>query len=176
MIRLAFMTDRARVIGDSTAEGSAARFSLLPKQLGRAMGKLYQADNIVFGSASLMLAARPRNNKYVITHDAAFQLPVGAEETQICTDYRSLVTKYQESEEELLVAGGLSIFKLFLPYAQQIDVAQSYQLIPGDIVFTEWDDGRFMLEDWEVWDGFEIQYYIQTDSSSQTRRINSEYA
>ena len=52
MIRMAFMTDNARVIGASTSEGNAARFKLLPEKLPEVMGKLYTAENIVVGAAS----------------------------------------------------------------------------------------------------------------------------
>ena len=52
MIKMAFMTDKARVIGASTNEGNTARFPLLPKELSIAMQEIYQTDNIAMGTNS----------------------------------------------------------------------------------------------------------------------------
>ena len=56
-----------------------------------------------------------------------------------------LVKMYKDSEDELLVAGRLTIFKLFLPFAYSLDVAESDELITGDLTFDEWDQGDFEL-------------------------------
>ena len=55
----------------------------------------------------------------------------------------------------------LTIFRLFLPQAQVLDVAESDDLVPGDIVFSEWDDGSFELVQTQRWVGFKTSRYLR---------------
>ena len=161
MIRMVFMTDKARVIGASTPEGNAARFPMFPKDLPKAMQELYQAENIAVGELSLCLMHQPLKNRYVITRDPSYQPPVGLEDTIVCNDYMELVKRYKDSKDELLVAGGLTIFKLFLPFAYSLDVAESDELVPGDLIFNEWDQGDFELVSSKEWKGFKTLHFIR---------------
>lgn len=161
------MTDKAYVIGVSTPEANAARFPLLPPQLPQAMGELYQTDNIVVGAPSLGQMIQAKNNRYVITRDQAFQPPEGLEDTMIITDYMELVNQYKDSDEELLVVGGATIFKLFLPFTASFDVALSDESVPGDVIFDDWDYGDFEVAGSKTWEGFTIYHYVRKRQSQE---------
>jgi len=145
MIRLAVMTDRARVIGDSTPEGNNARFSLITKALVQAICELYQGESIAAERSSINACRQARNKEYIIMRDENFMRPKGLEDLIICTDCLEMVDQYKDSDDELLILGGLNVFKLFTLFAAELDVAEADELIPGDLVYDEWDKGEFEL-------------------------------
>lgn len=163
MIRLAFMTDKARVIGDSTPEGNEARFPLLPKTMVTEMLRLYRAENIAVGqpSATSVVFNGATTGKYIITLDEEYVPPFGLEDAKVIHDYRELVSKYQFGSDELLVVGGLTIFKLFTPFAKILDVAETDELVPGNLIFDTWDNGDFELVSEKQLDGFRTLRYVR---------------
>ena len=62
-----------------------------------------------------------------------------------------LVERFKDSKDELVIPGGLEILKLFTPYAKLIDVAETTELVPGDLIFDDWDPGDFELVRVNVW-------------------------
>jgi hypothetical protein len=42
-----------------------------------------------------------------------------------------LVERFKNSADELTVIGGLTILKLFTPFASEIDVVETTKLVPG---------------------------------------------
>lgn len=161
MIRIAVMLDKARVIGSSDQEVNQERFQMLPKQLPKAMGQLYQGQNIAGGESSWkMPTSQAKSNRYVITRNADFD--VEGEPIQVITDVNTLIDQYKDSEDELLIVGGLSMFNLFVPYAQRLDIAESDELVPGDVVFDSWENEPFTLESEEQWEGFRVLHYRRT--------------
>ena len=47
-----------------------------------------------------------------ITRDADYQPPERLEDSIVVSDYMKLVNRYRDSDEELLIVGGATIFKL----------------------------------------------------------------
>lgn len=163
MIRIAVMMDKARVIGASTPEVNEKRMTLLPKQLSLAMSELYQGENIAGGESSWkMPTSLAKKNRYVITRNADFD--VEGEPIQIVTNANELIEKYQYSEEELLIVGGLAMFNFFVPYAQRLDIAESDELIPGDLVYDSWEKEPFELKSKQEWEGFSVLTYERNRS------------
>jgi len=158
---MAFMTDKNYVIGDSTPKGNEARFKQLPPLLTEAMRELYDTDNIAVGAASLGQMIRARKNRYVLTENPEYKAPEGFENILICRDFRELVDLYEESPEELLIAGGRSVFLQFLPYASILDVAEADKPVPGDLVFDQWKKEPFKAKSSKRWEGFNTTRYIR---------------
>lgn len=159
MIRLAFMTDKARVLGASTREGNRKRLRRLPRSLGPVMQEILVSDNVAFGRGSAQFYAGSgfaRNDKYVLTRDTGYHEHEGC---KVCHDYMELVERFRDSEDELVVIGGLIVLKLFTPFASSLDVAETTELVPGDLVFDDWDKGDFELVSTKVWaDGRTLHY------------------
>lgn len=160
MIRMAFMTDKAGVIGDSTPERDDARFELLPDRLPEAMAQLYEAEDVAVGAPTLGALVQAHRNRYVLTRDRAYQPPQFFEDIIVCNDYRELVDRYEDSDDELLVVGGKRVFDMFLPHAKRLDVAETDELVPGDLVLSGWKSD-FELESSEQWEGFRVLHYVR---------------
>ena len=152
------MTDDARVIGASSDEANAARFAALPRGLKPVMDAMYDAEHVVIGAASLGPWRQAQNTHvYALSRDPSFD--PGAEHIEVVSDHRTLVERFEHGDEKLLVAGGRSVFRLFLPYASRLDVAITDELVPGDLVFADWD-GLFRLEAEEDWAGGRTCTYV----------------
>jgi dihydrofolate reductase len=128
------MTDKDRVLGASTPEGDALRLRLLPQGLQAATQAMLVSDNLAFGMGSAKFYASSRfarNETYVITRDKTYRPSTSVKD---CHDYTQLVERLQHSEDELNVIGGRTILKLFTPLAQELDVAEKTELVPGDLI------------------------------------------
>ena len=159
MIRIVFMTDAARVIGATDEAANNARFAVLPEALHGVMSDLINAPHVVVGRASLgPWRSRTSSQVYVLTRNPA-SVSTAPHITTV-TDYRELVDRFAHSDEELLVAGGFQVFKLFLPYADRLDVAETDDLVAGDIVFSDWQ-GRFLWQSEDVWPGGRTKHYTR---------------
>lgn len=164
MIRLAFMTDAAHIIGASTPDGDALRGTLLPDALRPVMDGILHSDNVVIGRRTLALYSEPgmaRDKFYLLTLDRGFQLPPGMGHITVVHDHMKLVERYRHSEDELTVPGGLAVLKLFTPYASRVDVAMTDELIPGNLVFADWDRGDFDLVSSEKWEGGQTRHLLR---------------
>jgi hypothetical protein len=128
------MTDKDRVLGASTLEGDALRLRLLPQRLQAATQAIIVSDNVAFGMGSAKFYASSgfaRNEKYVIARDKTFRPSTSV---KVCHDYTQLVERFQHSEDELGVIGSRTILELFTPFAQELDVAEKTELVPGDLI------------------------------------------
>lgn len=160
MIRIAVMMDKKRVIGASNEEENMKRFNLLPKQLPEAMSQLYKSENIAGGESSWNSStSQATNNRYVITRNDKFN--THGESVDIITDANKLVEKYKDSNEELLIVGGLAMFKFFTPYADVFDIAESDNLIPGDLVYDTWEKQPLQVKSDKAWEGFRVIRYVR---------------
>jgi dihydrofolate reductase len=158
MIRIAVMMDRARVIGSSTPEGNEARYALLPDGLGPVMQRLYTGANVAGGESSWnMPTSAARNHRYVITRNPDFD--VEGQLVEVITDAHELVERYRDSQDELVIVGGLAMFGYFLPHAHRLDISESHHLVPGDLVFDAWEPEGLTLTAREEHDGFDVLTY-----------------
>ena len=150
---MAFMTDKARVLGASTPEGNRERLAVLPQGLQAAMMEILSAENVVVGRKSYddfySSPSMARKDVYVLTQDRDFEPKTNV---KVCHDHMELARRFQDSDDELLVPGGLQVLKLFTSCAQVVDVAEAPELVPGDLIFDDWEQGDFELVSVKEWD------------------------
>ena len=156
MIRLTFMTDAHRVIGASTAEGNARRFAQLPPALPRVMAGLYAADTVAVGRRSLGGAVQPalsESAKLIVTTDPDLKAAAELAHAAVCTNHVELIERFRDSDDELNVIGGLTVFRMFLHHADRLDIAETSTAVPGDLVFDDWVAAGFDVTVVEEWEG-----------------------
>lgn len=155
MIRLGWMTDKARVIGARDESANMARFKMLPKGLGPVMeGEIYQTEYFAVGASMIDILAKSGKTVFAMTTDPEFTHE--AENVIPTTDYKTLVERFAgDTDEDLLIAGGKVIFELFLPHADVLHIAEADELVPGDVVFDAWDAelDKFALQSDTPWEG-----------------------
>lgn len=157
MIKLVFMSDPDRVIGASDSAASNKRCDLLPTSLMGEMCKLYNTRGAVLADETSVMGLHASGfaevDKFVLTQKANFKVPVGLQGVNPVLDLKPLIERYKQSEEELLVIGGLSVFKQILPFADRLEVLEVDESVPGDLVFSEWDNGDFTVMTALPWEG-----------------------
>ena len=162
MIRLAFMTDKARVLGASTDAGNAVRLAVLPQGLHAVMQKILSAENVALGRRSYeefySSPSMARKDMYVLTQDKNYTPSTAV---KVCHNYMELVERFKDSADELMIPGGQVVLKLFTPYAKIVDVAETTELVPGDLIFDDWDKGDFELIHTDEWNGGRTLHYVR---------------
>lgn len=156
------MTDPQRVVGGSSLWRNMARMPFLPlRELGPAMAQVMKGQHMVMGAQSASFyagKAKEYQSAYLLTRNR--QHSAARKGLTLCHDPAQLIAKYKNSDEELLVLGGLSTWRRFLPCAQHIRTVETLKNVPGDLVFKDWDDGSFMLAREQVGRKLVVREYV----------------
>lgn len=99
----------------------------------------------------------PDRTIYVLSSQAS--LDKMADNVILIHQIGPILTKYQNSSEELMVAGGASIYKQALPYCQKITLSLIDDYQHGDVYFPEFSKDKFKLEKTIYKDTFIIKEY-----------------
>ena len=106
--------------------------------------KLTTGHTILMGRKtyeSLPNGALPKRENVVLTHDKTLQLPK-------CTMLYSLdeaIEKYANSEEEIFVIGGGSIYEKLLPFAKKLYLTKVHESFDADVFFPEINDAEWQI-------------------------------
>ena len=76
----------------------------------------------------------------------------------ISNDLFEVLKKYKDSEEELVVCGGATIYKLALPYVDKMVISEVKKEYQGDACFPSFEKD-FILESSEEKEEFIIKIY-----------------
>lgn len=158
MIRLVFMTDDSNMIGSRSPEEMKERSKLWPqgKDFHDELGRIFYGKHIASGGVTYPPFYGKEvegMNIYVLSQNKGYDL-LGNNNAELVTDFKELVDRFSKSEEVLLVTGGKTAWELFLPYADELVVAYTDNVItPGDILFDAWRDVAKTEIDRVPWEG-----------------------
>ncbi len=81
---------------------------------------------------------------------------------KICNDINDIITKYSNvKNNEIIIAGGATIYKLFLPFADEIILSEIKGEYYGDVYFPEWDIEKFNLVSKKEKNEFIIKKFVR---------------
>lgn len=86
----------------------------------------------------------PNREHIIITRDTNFS--VDSEQVSICHDLDSLIEKYKNSKEEVLIIGGAEIYTQFLPHADKLYLTRINHDFNGDTHFPKINHDDFEVE------------------------------
>lgn len=111
---------------------------------------------IVYGSTTFKSIghALPNRKNIVLNFDMNFDAP-GCE---IVTSIDEIVKRYKDSDEEVFICGGASIYRQFLPYVEELVISEVKKEYVGNIIFPEYKD-QFELVKEDPREEFIIKYY-----------------
>ncbi len=115
---------------------------------------------ILFGDVTFKGIGRPLPNRktVVLTLDKEFKYE--HENVEVCNDFDSILSKYyNNSENEIIISGGATIYKLFLPYVDEMIISEVKGDYVGDVYFPEWDEEQFDLYETNEKEEFFIKRY-----------------
>lgn len=85
----------------------------------------------------------PNRHHIVITRDKNFK--VDSPSVEVVNDINTVITKYENSSEEVFIIGGGEIYKFLLPNTKKLYLTRVYKDFNGDTKFPE-----INLDDWSI--------------------------
>lgn len=85
----------------------------------------------------------PNRHHIVITRDKNFK--VDSPSVEVVNDINTVITKYENSSEEVFIIGGGEIYKFLLPHTKKLYLTRIYKDFDGDTKFPE-----INLDDWSI--------------------------
>ncbi len=114
---------------------------------------------ILFGDVTFKGIGRPLPNRktIVLTLDTTYVYE--HENVEVCYDLNDIINRYHNKEEEIIIAGGATIYKLFLPYVDEIILSEVKGDFEGDVYFPEWNQEEFNLVETDDREEFTIKRF-----------------
>ncbi len=101
---------------------------------------------ILFGDVTFKGIGRPLPNRKTVVLTLDTKYSYEHNDVQVCNDMNEIISKYHNNEnEEIIIAGGATIYKLFLPYVDEFILSEVKGDYEGDVYFPEWDQSKFEL-------------------------------
>ncbi len=115
------------------------------------MGKTVVMGQKTFESIGGPLLGR---KNIVLSRDPNFK-PEGVE---ISNNLEEIATKYKDSEEEIFIIGGASIYKQFIPYAQKLYLTLVDDFPEADVFFPDYSEFKNIISESEIHEENGIKY------------------
>ena len=111
---------------------------------------------MIMGKTTFESIGKPLPGRKTIVLD--FNKNYDAQGCEVCTDYMELVKRYEHSQDVVFVCGGASIYRLFLPYCEELIVSLIKGEYVGNVFFPEYED-NFVEYKEENHEQFVVKYY-----------------
>ena len=85
----------------------------------------------------------PNRHHIVITGDKNFK--VDSPSVEVVNDINTVITKYENSSEEVFIIGGGEIYKFLLPHTKKLYLTRIYKDFDGDTKFP-----KINFDDWTI--------------------------
>lgn len=112
---------------------------------------------IIMGEQTFLSIGKPLPNRKTIVATIK-DFKYDHKDVTISNDLFEVLKKYKDSEEELVVCGGATIYKLALPYVDKMVVSEVKKEYQGDACFPSFEKD-FILESSEEKEEFIIKIY-----------------
>ena len=76
----------------------------------------------------------PNRTTIVLNYDKNYD----AQGCEVVTDYMELVNRYKDSNEVVYICGGATVYKLFLPYCEELIISEVKGDYEGNVFFPEY--------------------------------------
>ncbi|MBL0691820.1 MAG: dihydrofolate reductase [SAR324 cluster bacterium] len=104
------------------------------------LGKAILMGNKTYQSIGKPL---PDRTNIVLTRQKDYSLPG----VKVINDCQQIIETYDDSDQELLVIGGASIYRIFLPWVKKLYISEVQDKFDVDRFFSEIDTTRFDLQE-----------------------------
>ena len=102
----------------------------------------------------------PKRNNIVLTRDLSFYKD--RKDIKVVSSLDEILKHYKNSEEELIVMGGETVYRQALPFADKIVLSIIHRDYEGDTYFPEFED-NFKVDEIKNYDEFDVYYYKRND-------------
>lgn len=113
---------------------------------------------IIMGEQTFLSIGKPLPNRKTIVATIK-DFKYDHEDVTITNDLFKTLKEYKNKDEELVVCGGATIYKLALPYVDKMVISEVKKEYQGDAYFPDFED-KFILVSEEEKEEFVIKTYI----------------
>lgn len=118
---------------------------------------------IVMGKVTFDGFSRPLKNRHTIVACFPGQEKENTEDVTYCTDLIAFLKEYENTEEEIFICGGASIYKLALPYCRKLYISLVDGDHEADTYFPKYDVSNYDVRQVEMYDGFKVVEYVRKE-------------
>ncbi len=119
---------------------------------------------ILFGDVTFKGIGRPLPNRktIILTLDRTYKFD--HPDVEVYYDFNDIIARYYNNpNEEIIIAGGATIYKLFLDYVDEIILSEVKGDFEGDVFFPEWDQSLFNISDIDEREEFTIKRFVRKE-------------
>lgn len=113
---------------------------------------------IIMGEQTFYSIGKPLSNRKTIVATLK-DFSYDHEDVSVTKDLFATLKSYKNSDEELVVCGGATIYKLALPYVDKLIISELKKQYEGDARFPDFED-KFDLVNVEEREEFYIKTYV----------------
>ena len=115
---------------------------------------------IVMGDVTFDGIGKPLPNRKTIVLTLDKKWNFKHKDVFISHNFKELVDKYKGSDkEDIYICGGSTIYKLFLPYVDEMIISHIKGEYKGDTWFPDWDKELFDIIKTKKYDNFTLKVY-----------------
>ncbi|NQX83200.1 MAG: dihydrofolate reductase [Mycoplasmataceae bacterium] len=154
MIKLIVAYDKNRLIG----KGDKLVWEI--KEDLKHFKKETENQTILFGDITFTGIGKPLPNRktIILTLDKSFKY--NHKDVTIEYDINNIINTYKNNNDKnIIIAGGATIYKLFLPFVDEMIISHIQSEYEGDKYFPKWNTKDFFVEFEEKHNGFIVKKY-----------------
>ncbi len=115
---------------------------------------------IVMGDTTFFGIGKPLPNRKTIILSLDKDLKFEHQDVAICNDANELIKKYRDNkDEDIYIAGGKTVYKIFLPVANELIVSHIKKEYEGNVYFPEFDIKKFKVINTKEHQDFVVKNY-----------------
>ena len=119
--------------------------------------------NIVMGKTTFDGFTKPLPNRHTIVACFPGEEKVDSEQVSYCTDLIAFLKENQDTEEEIFICGGASIYRLALPYCKKLYISLVEGEHEADTYFPYYDPEDYDILSVTPYEGFHVIEFQKKD-------------
>ncbi len=118
---------------------------------------------IVMGKVTFDGFKRPLPDRHTIVACFPGQEGENSENVTYCTDLIRFLEDNKDTEEEIFICGGASIYKICLPYCRKLYISLVEGEHEADTYFPYYDENDYDIAEVIPYDGFRVVQYVKKE-------------
>lgn len=124
-------------------------------------------QTILFGDVTFKGIGRPLPNRktIILTLDKEFRFD--HEDVEVVNDMNVILERYKNNpKRDIIISGGATIYKLFLPHVDEMIVSHIKGEFIGDVYFPDWNMSEFEVVEEEDKEEFVLRRYRRRENEN----------
>ncbi|MBR2684527.1 MAG: dihydrofolate reductase [Erysipelotrichaceae bacterium] len=118
---------------------------------------------IVMGKVTFDGFSKPLKKRHTVVACFPGQEKEDTEDVTYCTDLKAFLEENQDTEEEIFICGGASIYRFALPYCKKLYISLVEGEHEADTYFPHYDVSDYEIASVTPYDGFKVVEYVKKE-------------